>query len=87
MTLLIEELGTQADVVLFDAPPVLMVADTMVLASQVDGTMLAVRSRSTRREVAARAVERLDSVQARVLGVVLNKVQNRQYVRRENKHR
>jgi capsular exopolysaccharide synthesis family protein len=87
MTLLIEELGTQADVVLFDAPPVLMVADTMVLASQVDGTMLAVKSRSTRREVAARAVERLHSVQARVLGVVLNKVQNRQYVRRENKHR
>jgi succinoglycan biosynthesis transport protein ExoP len=85
MAHLIEELRTQADVVLFDAPPVLMVADAMVLASLVDGTMLAVESRSTRREVAAQAVERLGSVQAKMLGVVLNKVQGRQYRPRENK--
>jgi protein-tyrosine kinase len=71
---LIEKLGTQADVVLFDAPPVLAVADTMALASQVEVTILAVEGRSTQREVAMQAMERLHSVQAKMLGVVLNKV-------------
>jgi succinoglycan biosynthesis transport protein ExoP len=74
MTHLIEELGTQADIILFDAPPVLVVADAMVLASQVEGTMLAVEGHSTRREVAMQAMERLHSVQAKMLGAVLNKV-------------
>ena len=73
MTHLIEELGTQADVVLFDAPPVLAVADVMVLASQAEGTVLAIESHSTRREVAMQAMESLHSVQAKMLGVVLNK--------------
>lgn len=71
---LLEELRTRADVVLFDAPPVLVAADTMVLASQVDGTILAVESGSTRREVAMQAMQRLCSVQAKMTGVVLNKV-------------
>jgi len=85
MTQLIEELKAHADVVLLDAPPVLTVADAMVLASQVDGTILAVESRSTRREVATQAMERLRSVKAKMLGVVLNKVQDKRYGHRENK--
>jgi succinoglycan biosynthesis transport protein ExoP len=87
MTQLVEELKTQADVVLFDVPPVLMVADAMVLASQVDGTILVVESRSTRREAAMQAMERLRGVKAKVLGVVLNKVQDKQRRRRENKRK
>jgi succinoglycan biosynthesis transport protein ExoP len=85
MPQLIEELKMHADVVLFDAPPVLMAAATMVLASQVDGTILAVESHSTRREVATQAMERLRSVKAKMLGVVLNKVQDRRYRHREKK--
>lgn len=85
MTHLIEELGVQADVVLFDAPPVLAVTDAMVLASQVEGTMLAVEGRSTQREVAMQAMERLHSVRAKMLGVVLNKVRDKQYGHWENK--
>ncbi len=68
----IGELRACADVVVFDAPPALAAADALVLASQAEGTILAVQSRITRREAALQAVERLRSVRARILGVVLN---------------
>ncbi len=70
---LVEGMRARADVILFDAPPVLAAADTMVLASQVEATILAVKSGFTRREVALQAVERLRSMRARTVGVVLNR--------------
>jgi capsular exopolysaccharide synthesis family protein len=76
MAQLIEELGSLADVILFDTPPVLACADAMVLASRTDGIVLVVDSRSTRREAATRALEMLRNVDARVLGGILNKVRS-----------
>jgi len=73
MAQLIEEFQAFADVVLFDVPPVLACADAMVLASQTDGVVLVIDSRSTRREAATRALEMLRNVEAKVLGGVLNK--------------
>lgn len=77
MAELIEELESFADIVLFDAPPVLAFADAMVLASQTDGVLLVVDSRSTRRDAAKRAVEMLRNVDTQVLGGVLNKTRDR----------
>ncbi len=71
---LVEDMRARADVVFFDAPPVLAAADTMVLASQVEATILAVNSGHTRREVALQAVERLRGMRARLMGTVLNGV-------------
>jgi capsular exopolysaccharide synthesis family protein len=67
-------LQKQADVVIFDSPPVLAVTDAPLLASQVDGVILVVDSGSTRRPAAVRAVERLHDVGANVLGVVINRL-------------
>ena len=64
----------RADVVLLDTPPALMVADAAIVANRADGVMLVAESGKTRREVAAGAVERLLQADARLLGVVLNKV-------------
>jgi capsular exopolysaccharide synthesis family protein len=77
MRRLIEELGTRADVVLFDSPPVLACADAMVLASQTDGVVFVIDSGSTRRQAAKRALELLRNVDAKVLGGVLNKMHAR----------
>ena len=74
MAQLIEDFQSFADIVLFDVPPVLACADAMVLASQVDGAVLVIDSRSTRRETATRALEMLRNVEAKVLGSVLNRV-------------
>lgn len=74
---MIEVLKGEADVVLFDTPPVLAVADTSILASQVDGALLVVWAGKTRGELLAQAVERLQSVGIQPLGVVLNKLTQR----------
>jgi len=62
------------DVVVIDAPPVLGLADAPVLASQAEGTIFVVESRSTRRGQARGALRRLTMANARVLGAVLTKL-------------
>jgi non-specific protein-tyrosine kinase len=71
---LIQALATQADLVLFDSPPVTALADTAILGSQMDGVLLVVGAGQTRREVARRAMAALERVQARVVGAVLNRL-------------
>lgn len=62
----------QADVLLFDAPPVLAVTDALVLAVQTDGVLLVVKAGGTKREYIQQAKERLERVNARIVGAVLN---------------
>lgn len=71
---LIRSLCEQADMVLFDAPPVIAVTDAAILASQVDGVLLVLKAGVTRREHAQRARAALDKVNARLVGTVLNNV-------------
>jgi len=59
------------DMVLINTPPVLAVTDAAILASRVDGVLLVLRAGHTKREHARRAQERLQRVQAPVLGAVL----------------
>lgn len=74
METLIESLKGQADVIIFDTPPVLAVTDAVVLATRVDGVLLVSDARHTRRATVRRAAERLRQVGAPLLGVVLNRV-------------
>ncbi|WP_051865184.1 polysaccharide biosynthesis tyrosine autokinase [Streptosporangium roseum] len=60
------------DMVIIDAPPMLPVADAATLAAICDGTLLVARYGKTRREHLVRAVALLSSVNARVVGTVLN---------------
>jgi len=73
---LLDDLKQRADVVLFDCPPVLAVADAAILASQVDGVLFVVDAGITRRQQAIRACEALQNVGARVLGVVINRIKS-----------
>jgi capsular exopolysaccharide synthesis family protein len=67
----IARLVEQADVVLFDAPPVVAVTDASLLASKVDGVLLVVRAGDTRRDHVRAAKDRLEMVNARLVGAVL----------------
>jgi capsular exopolysaccharide synthesis family protein len=58
------------DVVLLDAPPILSVADTVLLQDLVDGLLLVARSRATPRGALADAIGSLHA--DKLLGVVLN---------------
>ena len=68
------ELAGQADLVLFDAPPVVAVSDASVLATKVDGVLLVLNAGQTKRDYARRAKEALEKVNAHIVGVVLNNV-------------
>ncbi len=68
----IASLCDQADIVLFDAPPVMSATDAAVLATRVDGVLLVISAGETKREHAISALERLRKINANVLGSVLN---------------
>ena len=80
MTDLIGQLRERYDVIIFDTPPLLPVTDAAVVAAQTDGAILVVRYGKTTKEQAGGAVERLHSVDARPLGVVLNMIPQRRGV-------
>lgn len=72
MTELLKEMKEEFDMIIFDTPPVLAVADAQILANQVDGSILVVSSGKTDKEAAVRAKELLLKANAKVLGAVLN---------------
>jgi len=72
MNSLIEALREEADIVLFDSPPILAVTDAVILGTRVDGVVLVFNAGRTRASDAHRAVEELHHVRANVFGVVLN---------------
>jgi non-specific protein-tyrosine kinase len=74
----VEQLKGSAEVLIFDSPPVLGVADAAILASRLDGVLLVVEAGRTRRELAQRAFESLQQVGGNVLGVVLNQLRGRE---------
>ena len=75
MAELIGYLVEQADLVLFDAPPVIAVTDAAVLAPQLDGCLLVLAAGRSRRDHTEQARETLDKVGASLLGVVLTGVE------------
>jgi succinoglycan biosynthesis transport protein ExoP len=73
MRSLVEDLAGRFDIVLIDSPPVLPVADALILSGYADAVLLVVAAASTRRAELRRAVEKLAQASAPVVGAVLNK--------------
>ncbi|HEV8383345.1 MAG TPA: polysaccharide biosynthesis tyrosine autokinase [Candidatus Acidoferrales bacterium] len=71
---LFTELRRQFDFIVMDSPPAITVADSMILAAHADGVMLVIHGGVTTRESLRQAHKLLASVNARLLGVVLNNV-------------
>ena len=69
---LLAELRTMFDLVIIDAPPLLPVADAAILAREVDGAIVVVHYGSTTKDQLQSAHNRLNAVDARVLGVAMN---------------
>ncbi|WP_185996571.1 polysaccharide biosynthesis tyrosine autokinase [Nocardioides campestrisoli] len=74
---LLAELRSRFDLVILDAPPLLPVTDAALIASQADGALLVARYGKTTKDQLTHAVERLDAVGARTVGIVLNMVPHR----------
>lgn len=74
MTQLLAELREYYDMVVVDAPPLLPVADSMVLSTKVDGVVLVYMVGKAPRNSLRLAKERLETVKANVLGLALNDI-------------
>jgi capsular exopolysaccharide synthesis family protein len=74
---LLDKLKGEADVVVFDSPPLLPVTDAAALARLTDGAVVVCQFGRTKTDHLAQSAESLRSVGATVLGVVLNRVSRR----------
>jgi len=69
-----QDIESHYDLVLWDTPPIIVVADAINLVAQCDGVILVVRSGALSSSVLRRASRQIAQVKGKVLGVVLNGV-------------
>jgi capsular exopolysaccharide synthesis family protein len=77
MKAIIDDLESNFDLVIFDSPPVLVVADAVILGSNVDGVIIISDVGRTRSAELKRSLEEMQRGRANVVGVVLNRVSSR----------
>lgn len=75
---LLEAVRDKFDIVIIDSPPMLAVTDPSNVAPRVDGVVLVVRVRKNVKPLAAQAARMLETLEANVLGVVVNGVGSRE---------
>ncbi|MDO8806540.1 MAG: polysaccharide biosynthesis tyrosine autokinase [Elusimicrobiota bacterium] len=72
---LMEDLKSEFDLIIFDAPPVLLFVDALVIAKHAsDGVVLVYKAGKIARGALKRAGDQISGANARMLGVVLNGV-------------
>jgi polysaccharide biosynthesis transport protein len=74
MRQVVDALRTHYEWVLIDTPPILAMADTPVLCPLVDGVVLVIGAEVSGRPTIQRAVDQIQGVGGKIIGIVLNKV-------------
>jgi capsular exopolysaccharide synthesis family protein len=74
MKSLVKEINVRYDVALFDSPPLLAVADAMVLSNIVDGVLLVVCANRSERGALLEVKGMFGGTDTKLIGVVLNNV-------------
>lgn len=74
MTELLKKMRNKFDLILLDTPPVLAVADAVILAPKTDGVIPVYRVGKTARFVLSRAKTQLTDAGAQVKGIILNNI-------------
>jgi capsular exopolysaccharide synthesis family protein len=72
MHVLIDAFQNEYDLVIFDSPPALAATDASIIGTAVDGVLIVVASKKTRTEDLDATRDSIESVNGKVLGVVLN---------------
>lgn len=74
MNQMLLDLKSQYDIIIFDAPPALLVADATILARIVDTTMIVVAHQETKMDNLNKVQKSIKNVGGNVDGVVINKM-------------
>lgn len=75
MRQLITDYESEYDLVIVDCPPILGLADSIVMSKMVEAVLFVVAAHSTPRDAVKNSVQRLRMVGAPIIGTVFNKVQ------------
>jgi succinoglycan biosynthesis transport protein ExoP len=75
MRSILETIKDEADIVLIDTPPTLVVTDASVLVPLMDGVVIVIKPGFTKINAAKQTIEQLQRVGANILGVVLNNLE------------
>lgn len=73
----LEKLKEQYDCIIIDSPPVMAVADSLILAPRVDGVLLVVRYEKTKGKLLLESKKKLDSVGANIIGATITGVKGK----------
>ena len=76
----LEDLRVEYETIIIDSPPVNMMTDAAILGASADGVVVVARAGMTHSAALGYAMEQLNHVRARVLGVVLNDIDFRRDV-------
>jgi capsular exopolysaccharide synthesis family protein len=74
MKQLLKKWREEYDIILIDSPPILSVADTSILVSEVDTVIMVVQAGQTKRQSAQHAMEMLEKIGHEPFGIILNNV-------------
>lgn len=74
MELLLSRAASKFDCVIIDSSPLNIVTDATLLSTMVDGVVLVIKSAFTRIDAAREAKDKLERAGAKIIGVVLNKI-------------
>lgn len=73
----IEELKNTYDFIVLDTPPIVLVTDAQIIAQYTDGCLLVISSGEAERDTVIKAKGLLEKVSAKILGVVINKMDSK----------
>ena len=74
------------DFIIWDSPPLFMVAESLVLSKLLDGTVLVAKAGSTTYEDLNRGIKSIRDIESRILGVVINGIEHKETGRYYNRY-
>lgn len=77
MNEVIKVVQSNCDLLIMDTPPLLAVTDALVLANRVDGVILVMDPKRTKRAAIKHAIDQIRRVNGNLLGIVLNNVKSK----------
>jgi capsular exopolysaccharide synthesis family protein len=77
--LMLTALKDEYDYIVIDTPPLGSMIDAAIVASQTDGTILLIEYNTVDYKKAKMVKEQLEKANARILGVIVNKIPRREY--------
>lgn len=92
MEQLLNKVKEDFDYIFIDSPPVLSVADSIIIGRITDGILYIVQSNKSSRSVISRGIKKLADAKLNVLGIILNRIRPKRseyyyYRYGDNKHR